>query len=93
MAGLFKAVGAMLDAVTTVAEVVNTTAIAGLELARGAEASATQYRMTTVLSCMEELGLSTGNQKEDLALWQALRQEERELLFNEAKKPRKAVAP
>lgn len=89
MAGLFKAVGAMLNAVTTVAEVVNTTAIAGLELARGAEASATQYRMTTVLSCMEELGLSTGNPKDDLALWDALRQEEREMLFSEAKKVKK----
>jgi hypothetical protein len=94
MAGLFKAVGAILDSVTTIAEVVNTTAIAGLSLAQGAEASAVQYRNQTILNAMEELGLSTGNQKEDLALWQALRQEERELLFNEAKKPKvKAVAP
>jgi hypothetical protein len=94
MAGLFKAVGAILDSVTTIAEVVNTTAIAGLSLAQGAEASAVQYRNTTILNAMEELGLSSGDPKADLALWQALRQEERDMLFNETKKAKvKAVAP
>jgi hypothetical protein len=94
MAGLFKAFSSILDAVTTISEVVNTTAIAGLSLAQGAEASAVQYRNQTILNAMEELGLSSEDAKADLALWQSLRQEERDLLFNETKKVKvKAVAP
>jgi hypothetical protein len=86
MAGLFKAFGSVLDTVVTLAEVVNTTASAGLVLAQGAEASAVQYRDTQVLSVMDELGLSSGEAKADLALWRSLRQEERDLLLTEQKK-------
>lgn len=95
MAGLFRAFGSVLDTVVTLAEVVNTTASAGLVLAQGAEASAVQYRDSQVLSVMEELGISSGDQKADLAIWRQLRQEERDLLLTEQKKVKRVptVAP
>ena len=72
MAGLFKAVGALLDAVTTTAQVVNTTANAGLALAQGAQSAAISYRNTAILQMMEETGLSTGDPEKDISLYFAL---------------------
>jgi hypothetical protein len=89
MAGFFKVIGALNQTLVTTAELVTTTANAGLALAQGAEASAIKFRDNAILETMEELGLASGNPEEDLKLWKALRDAER--IQEEVKTSRRVV--
>lgn len=91
MAGLFKAFGAILDAVTTTAQVLNVTANAGLSLAQGAEAAAISYRDSQILQVMEDLGLSSGNPEQDLVAWKAMRAAEEAARDDDKKKAKAAL--